>query len=241
MRSLRALLLSALLVAVVGATALAALTEEFHPLFDGKSIDGWVRRGGEAEYHVENGEIVGVSKINTQNTFLCTPREYGDFILEVELKVDSGLNSGIQIRSECFDEAKKVTVEGTDGKPREINIPAGRVHGYQVEIDPAPRAFSGGIYDEARRGWLYEPCGAQHAKARAAFKLDDWNKYRIECRGDSIKTWVNGVPVSDLHDSVTAKGFIALQVHSVGGDEKMAGKEVRWRNLNIAELDADDN
>lgn len=237
MRHLRTLLLSTLLVSLIAATAMAALAEQFKPLFDGKSIEGWVRRGGKAEYRVENGEIVGVSQTNTPNTFLCTPRDYGDFILEVELKVDEGLNSGIQIRSQAFDERKSVTVEGEDGEEKEIRIPAGRVHGYQVEIDPSDRAYSGGIYDEARRGWLYDLSGDEHKEARAAFKPGQWNTYRIECRGPSIKTWINGVPVADLTDDMTPKGFIALQVHSIGNNQDDAGKEVRWRNLKIAELE----
>ena len=238
MRFFRAILLSALLVGVVGATAFAALSEPMEPLFDGKSVDGWVKRGGNAEYRVENGEIIGVSCVNTENTFLCTPRTYGDFVLDADVKIDEGLNSGIQIRSEVFDDPKEVTAVVEDGTEKNIKIPAGRVHGYQVEIDPTDRAFSGGIYDEARRGWLYKPEGDDHKEARAAFKRDQWNHYHIECHGDSIKTWINGVPVADLHDDMTPAGFIALQVHSIGNDKAMAGKEVRWRNLKIAELDA---
>ena len=149
------------------------------------------------------------------------------FILEVDLKVDDELNSGIQIRSHVHD--KETESEGT-------KIPAGRVHGYQVEIDPTDRAFSGGIYDEARRAWLFKPEGNEHVAARQAFKRGEWNHYRIEARGPSIKTWINDVPVTDLTDDVDAKGLIALQVHSVSDD--LAGKQVRWRNIRIRELDA---
>ena len=217
------------LVALLG-LAFASVAEEegFRPLFDGKSLDGWEQHGGKAKYRVENGEVVGQSVPNTQNTFLCTTKEYGDFILEVEWKVDPRLNSGVQIRSQVFDKPTELEVEG-----KKKTIPVDRVHGYQVEIDPSERSFSGSIYDEARRGRFLADLSNNEA-ARKAFKPGEWNKFRIECRGDSIKTWINGVPAVDLKDSVTAKGVIALQVHGVGMREEPM--EVRWRNIRIKEL-----
>ncbi|MCE9604293.1 MAG: DUF1080 domain-containing protein [Planctomycetia bacterium] len=200
--------------------------EGFRPLFDGKTLGGWVQRGGKAKYTIENGEIVGSSVAGTPNSFLCTDRDYGDFILEVEFKVDPALNSGIQIRSQIFDSEKSVEIGG-----KKITISAGRVHGYQVEIDPSDRAWSGGIYDEGRRGWLVDLKG--NAEARKAFKQGEWNKYRVECQGSSIKTFINGVAAADLKDDVTPSGFISLQVHSTKNPKPL---EVRWRNINIREL-----
>ncbi|MEM9186654.1 MAG: DUF1080 domain-containing protein [Planctomycetota bacterium] len=208
----------------------------FVPLFDGKSIDGWVQRGGKAVYAVEDGVIIGTSVPRTANSFLCTPRDYGDFILELELNVDAGLNSGVQIRSLCFDEPTVAEGVYPNGKPFKRKVPAGRVHGYQVEIDPSSRSFSGGIYDEARRGWLNNLAGEENRAAREAFRVGEWNTYRIEARGDSIKTFVNGVPAADLTDGMTASGFIGLQVHGIGGNKALVGKQVRWRNLRIKEL-----
>ncbi len=128
--------------------AVAAADDDWKPLFDGKTLAGWKQRGGMAKYRVEGDEIVGTSVPNTGNSFLCTEQDYGDFLLEVEFKVDPKLNSGIQIRSQVFDEAKEIEHDG-----KVLKIPAGRVHGYQVEIDPSDRAWTGGIYDEGRRGW----------------------------------------------------------------------------------------
>ncbi|HWG45239.1 MAG TPA: DUF1080 domain-containing protein [Gemmataceae bacterium] len=196
-------------------------------LFNGKDLDGWIQRGGKAKYRVEDGQIVGTSVPKTGNSFLCTKRDYGDFILELEFKVQDKLNSGVQIRSHCFDEAKTVEVKG-----KKIKIPASRVHGYQVEIDPSARAWTGGIYDEGRRGWLNDL--KKNDAARKAFKANEWNKFRIECRGDSIKTWLNGVAAADLKDSLTPSGFIALQVHGVG--DRQETLEVRFRDLRIKEL-----
>lgn len=208
-----------------GLMALAAQTGAWVALFDGKTLNGWVQRGGKALYEVKDGVIVGTTVAGTPNSFLCTEKEYGDFELELELKVDPKLNSGIQIRSQSFD--KETTVEW-QGKT--IKIPAKRVHGYQVEVDPSARAWSGGIYDEGRRGWLQDL--KNKPEAQKAFKTNDWNHYRIVCQGDSIKTWVNGVPAADLKDSMTPKGFIALQVHGT----KESGLKVMWRNIRLREL-----
>jgi hypothetical protein len=227
-----------LLAIVVAAMIGAAITPGARPadrpaddgwvsLFNGKDLDGWVRRGGKARYRAEDGQIIGSSVPNTTNSFLCTQKTYGDFILELEFKVDPALNSGVQIRSECFDEPRTVELGG-----KKIKIPAGRVHGYQVEIDPSPRAWTGGIYDEGRRGWLQDL--KNNEPARKAFKQNDWNKFHIECRGESIKTWLNDVPAADVKDSVTASGFIGLQVHAVGKREDPL--EVRFRKLRIREL-----
>jgi hypothetical protein len=184
-------------------------------LFDGKSLDNWTQRGGKAKYEIEDGAIVGSSVPNTPNSFLCTKKNYGNFVLELEFKVDPGLNSGVQIRSES--------------KPEYRN---GRVHGYQVEIDPSQRAWSAGIYDESRRGWLNSL--ADNAAARKAFKQTEWNHYRIEAMGDLIKTWINEVPAADLVDSMTQSGFIGLQVHGVGGRKEPL--QVRWRNIRIKDM-----
>jgi hypothetical protein len=224
----RFLLYSLTLIGLVANLAAVAQDDGFKPLFDGKSLDGWTQHGGKAKYSVEDGAVVGRSVPNTQNTFLCTNKEYGDFILELEFKVDPRLNSGVQIRSQVFDAPKELEVEG-----KKRNIPADRVHGYQVEIDPSDRSFSGAIYDEARRGRFLADLKDNEA-ARKAFKQGEWNKFRIECKGDSIRTWINGVPAVDLKDSMTPKGVIALQVHGVGMREEPM--EVRWRNIRIKEL-----
>ncbi len=196
-------------------------------LFDGKTLDGWVQRGGKAKYEVMDGQIVGTSVANTPNSFLCTRRDYTNFVLELDFKVDPTLNSGVQIRSQWFEEPKEVKAG-----EKTIKIPAGRVHGYQIEIDPSARAWTGGIYDEGRRGWLNDL--KANPTAQKAFKQGEWNSFRVECRGDSIKTWVNGVPAADLKDGFTPSGFIALQVHGIGKEEKTL--QIRWRNVRLKEL-----
>jgi hypothetical protein len=212
---------------IIACLAFAQADDGFVALFNGKDLDGWVQKGGKAKYRVEEDCIVGSTVPDTPNSFLCTSKEYGDFILELEFKVDPALNSGVQIRSQCYDEAKELEVGG-----RKFKFPAGRVHGYQVEIDPSARAYSGGIYDEGRRGWLADL--KENESARKAFKAGDWNAFKVECRGASIRTWINGVAAADLKDEATPRGFIALQVHGVG--KKVEPLEVRWRKIRIKEL-----
>lgn len=216
---------AALLTVAVAASGWA--DEGWTDLFNGKNLDGWVQRGGKATYRVEDGVIIGTSVPNTSNTFLCTDRDYKDFVLELDFKVNPELNSGVQIRSQYSEEPTVFKA-----KDKEIKIAANRVNGYQVEIDPSKRSYSGGIYDEARRGWLNDL--KDNEAARNAFKPGEWNHFKIECKGDSIKTWVNGVPAADLTDSANPSGFIALQVHGVG--KKTEPLEVMWKNVKIKEL-----
>ncbi len=190
-----------------------AQNEKWISLFDGKTLNGWNQKNGKAKYTVENGEIVGTTVANTTNSFLCTNEEYGDFIFEVELKVENAMNSGIQFRSLSKADYKDF-----------------RVHGYQMEVDPTTRGWSGGIYDEARRDWLYIP--NFNPEGKKAFKMGDWNKYRIEAIGNVMRTWINGIPTAHLIDDMTAKGLIALQVHAIYGDMK-EGMKIRWKNIRI--------
>ena len=202
-----------ILVLLMAASISAFSQGKWVNLFNGKNLNGWKVLNGKAEYTIQDGAIVGHSKLNTPNTFLCTEKLFGDFILEMEFKVDEGLNSGVQFRSNSFKEYNN-----------------GRVHGYQYEIDPSPRAWSAGIYDEGRRGWIY-PMDKNPA-SKVAFKAGEWNKLRIEAIGTSLRTWLNGIPCANVLDNTTATGFIALQVHQIGKPEQV-GKTVQWKNIRI--------
>lgn len=204
------LLLFAMMIAIAGCTPQGP---KWQNLFNGADLQGWEKLNGTAEFKVEDNTIIGISQTNTPNTFLATSGMYGNFILEFDFKVDDGLNSGVQFRSNSLPEYNN-----------------GRVHGYQFEIDPSGRAWTGGVYDEARRGWLY-PMN-YNPDGQKAFKNGEWNKARIEAIGNSIRTWVNGVPCADLLDDTTPTGFIALQVHSIGNAD-LEGKTVSWRNIRI--------
>lgn len=198
---------------VSAAVLLLAASVPWTPLFNGKDLGGWHQLGGKATYSVEAGEIVGATVAGTPNSFLCTDKLYGDFELEFDVKVDPQLNSGVQIRSNSV--------------PGYLQ---GTVHGYQIEIDPSERAWSGGLYDESRRGWLQDL--SKDKVAQKAFRNREWNHYRVVAIGDHFRTWVNGAPAVDCHDDLTSSGFIALQVHN----HKESGLKVRWRNIRIKDL-----
>ena len=188
----------------------------WNELFDGKTLTGWKRLAGTAGYKVENGAIVGTTVVNSGNTFLVYDKEFSDFILQMDVKImDTTSNSGIQMRGH-YDPS------GHQGK--------GLVYGYQFEIDPSGRKWSGGIYDEGRRDWLYPV--SLHAKAQNAFKTGVYNHIRMECIGNEIKTWINNIAVSYLVDTMDQKGFIALQVHGISKPE-FAGEKVYWKNIKI--------
>jgi hypothetical protein len=191
---------------------------EYVQLFNGKNFKGWKVLNGTAEYTItKSGEIVGTSKVNTPNTFLATEKTYTNFILEYEMKMDDGLNSGVQIRSNSLPTYQD-----------------GRVHGIQIECDDSQRAWSAGIYDEARKGWRY-PLEYNPA-AKQAFKKGGWNSYKIIAYQNHIITWLNGVPVANLVEESTESGFIGLQVHSIGNDSVLASKTISWRNIKLMEI-----
>lgn len=226
-------MLTALLSVFLAAIFTACSSPSLRPVVTDGTLDAFEKRGGAAEYEFVDGVIVGTAVPDTSNTFLCTKKHYGDFILELEFKVDPTLNSGIQVRSNAFNTPTSVKwTTANDGEEKSVTIAPGTVHGYQIEIDPTDRAWSAGIYDEARRGWLENLKDNQ--PAREAFRQGEWNKVRVEARGNSLKTWINGVPAADLEDDMTPSGFIGLQVHGVG--PRKDRPQVRWRNLRIREL-----
>jgi len=193
--------------------------QTWKPLFDGTSLTGWKQLTGKAQFQVFRGTIMGVSVPNSPNSFLCTEAEYGDFVLEMEVMMDDTLgNSGVQFRSH-FDP----TANGNTGK----------VYGYQYEVDPTSRRWTAGIYDEGRRDWLYPM--SLNPKAQSYFKLKDFNKIRIECVGNEMRTWINGVPAAYLVDMADYHGFIALQVHAASKPE-LAGQRVFYRNIRIRQI-----
>ncbi|GIW99579.1 MAG: hypothetical protein KatS3mg111_2912 [Pirellulaceae bacterium] len=181
-------------------------------LFDGESLSGWVQRNGTAKYAVAEGTIRGVTEKGSPNSFLCTERDYSDFELTFEVKVDDELNSGCQIRSKSLPEYNN-----------------GRVHGPQVEIEASP-GEAGYIYGEATgRGWL-----SPHQRPTKVMKNGQWNRFVIRAVGPRIQTWINGQKIEDLFDPTSyQEGFIGLQVHGVGNRGPF---EVRWRDIRVREI-----
>lgn len=184
------------------------------PLFDGKTLNGWKTLGGGADYKVVDGTIVGSSRPGVPNSFLVTEKTFGDFILDLDVRQDVGpTNSGVQFRSLSTPEFEN-----------------GRVHGYQADIDPSPRQWSGHIYEEAQRGWF--STGEMNPAAKSLYKFGEWNHYRIEAIGPRLRVWINDKPVADVIDDAKPSGFVGLQVHSIDKPED-AGRTTTWKNINI--------
>lgn len=207
-----------LVLATLPLAAASARAGAWEPLFNGRDLAGWRQVNGSAPYTVVDGAIVGTTVPGSPNSFLATEKTYGDFVFECEVLQEGGpSNSGVQFRSASRPDFEK-----------------GRVHGYQVDIDPSPRAWTGGVYDEARRGWLYP--GDLNPRALTAYQYGRWNLLRIEAIGPSIRTWVNGIPVAHVIDDLEPRGFLALQVHSIDRADE-AGRRVLFRNLRIQTTD----
>ena len=200
-------------------------TEKSIDLFDGKTLKGWKIVGGNGKFKVEDGCIVGFGENVKGNTFLRTEKTYGDFEMTYEFKFDdrSG-NSGLMFRA-----LQKPSEDGN-----------GRVYGYQCEGDNGDRSWTAGLFDEARRKWLFpkksdkEHCAKFTAQGTKLFKWDGWNTIKIRCEGNHIQTWLNGEKRVDFTDEDkkhdTREGFFGLQVH--GGKSC----NVRWKNLSLKQL-----
>ncbi len=195
---------------------LAAAEDGFKPLFDGTSIKGWKNPYSWGVIEVADGQI---HLKGDKKFFLVTEKTYGDFVFEGEVLLPEGTaNSGFMFRA---------------------HVEPDKVFGYQAEVDGDPkRMWSGGLYDEGRRMWFISPIkgnaeseAAFRKRAGSAFKRNDWNTYRITCKGNRIKIEVNGVVTTDIEDDKDAKGVIGIQHHG----EK--GKTYKFRNLRIKELE----
>ncbi len=189
-------------------------TEEWTRLFDGETLEGWRNPYDWGTARVENGEIRLVAN---DKFFLVTDTTYRDFVFEGSVRLpDRESNSGFMFRA---------------------NVDTNRVYGYQAEVDPSDRAWSGGLYDEGRRGWLHPPeedsvAGVNFREEHGdAFDPTGWNEYRIRAEGDSLKIWVNGEQTTAVRDTVDQTGVIGLQHH---GED---GKVYRFQNLRIRRLD----
>ena len=208
-------------------------------IFNGSNLNGWLNYGG-GKFYVENNCIVAEAITGLPNTFLHTEKKYQNFELQFDVKLDTVLNSGVQIRSNIYQNDTETVRWGgrfdQEGQKDLKNIirKAGTFWGYQIEIDPTSRAWSGAIYEEAGRGFLHTP--GINQKVKSAFKPLEWNHYKIRVKDNHIQSWVNGVIIGDVYDDMTDDGYIALQLHSIGKNKIRANKKIRWKNLSLKEL-----
>lgn len=187
-------------------------------LFNGRDLSGWRMLNAPHKVEVRDGMVVATTVPGQDNGFLCTDELYGDFILEMDVKTDLLLdNSGIQFRSLS--------------NPEDRN---GRVHGYQVQIENRPphvSQWSGAIYDEAGRGFLY--IIEDDAVRQKAYIQNQWNRVRIEAIGTTLRVWINGIPTAHVVDDKILKGLICLQVHGGAHASERGEQSVYMRNVRI--------
>lgn len=219
-------------LAVVVSAFTAGAQEKWENWFADGKLDNFQVVSGVAAYKVENGVLVGTTVEGSANTFLATKKQYTDFELQFEVKVDNELNSGVQVRSHLAKEGEAAPAGSKSGKA----LPAGRLYGPQCEI--AVGTKSGDYYDEARRAtwWstLTQTEAVQTDAAKQAFKKDEWNQFRIVVKGDHYQTWVNGVLTADFKQPNDPEGYIGFQVHAI---KKGTGPyKVCWRNVKFRTL-----
>jgi hypothetical protein len=200
-------------------------------LFDGETLEDWEMLEGEGKFFVEDRQIVAETTEGASHCYLCTERTFENFVLEIDFKVDEGFNSGVQIRTTVH--TKKGDTDYLNGKNvlTRWHYEPGDVVGYQIEIDPSGRQWTGGLYECGSRGWLQTL--EYNEPARKAYKPGEWNRFRIEAVDDSIKSWINGVPAVDTRDAWRRDGRIGLQLHSA----KEPGLQIHFRNIRIKEME----
>ena len=229
-------ILTAILLIVVAAAAgsfgKSASAGEWATLFNGKDIKSWEQKGGKATYQVEDGCLVGTTKPNTPNTFLCPPKKYGDFELTFDVQCDPALNSGVQIRSISSADEIPAGLSKADAVKAKKRADGKSLFGPQVEI--AANGNAAAVWFEGVGGWLLAP---KPEVTNKAYKKDGWNSYRVLAKGETIQVWVNGTKISDGKDTRThfTKGRLGFQVHGVG--QKTEPLSVRWKNIRIREIE----
>jgi hypothetical protein len=208
-------------------------------LFNEVNLEGWYNYGG-GKFYVEDRCIVAEAIMGVPNTFLQTDKKYQNFELEFDVKLDTVLNSGVQIRSNIYKEDTETVRWGgrfdENGQKSVINRKwgAGRFWGYQIEIDPTSRSWSGSIYEEAGRGFLHTPGINQTVKS--AFKPLEWNHFLVRVKDNRIQSWINGTIIADVTDDLVSDGYIALQLHGIGKNKLKSNKKIRWKNIYLKKL-----
>jgi hypothetical protein len=217
--------LSLLAIATATAPAQETADAKWTELFNGRDLSGWKNAYEWGEAKVVDGEVQLTA---SRKFFLTTEQTYGDFVFEGEVLLPEGeANSGFMFR---------------------CHVEPNRVYGYQAEVDGSDRRWSGGLYDEGRRGWLWpsqagrtdDPTALQgeeesqaffrRPEVRDALKRHAWNHYQITCQGNRLRIVLNGVPITDYQDDVDAVGHIGIQHH---GED---GQTYRFRHLRLRPL-----
>ena len=190
-------------------------------LFNGKDLTHWKIVGSKGIAVVNDSAITCHMTANTtEHTFVCSKEKFGDFILEMDVNTDPGYNTGILLR--CID------------KPKNCDTCKVSLYGYQVKIDPSTtRKWTGGIFDDYGKSWHWLYDLSHDDRARDAYRIGEWNHFRIEAIGTSVKVCVNDIPTTNMLNSKYDNGYIAIKIHALNDrieQEKLLG---RFKNIRI--------
>lgn len=182
-------------------------------LFDGKTFNGWIGDTNKT-FRIENGSIVGgtMKEPIPRNEFLCTTREYTNFVLKLKFKLLGGekANAGVQFRTKRHENDNEVS-------------------GYQADMgDPA---WWGCLYDESRRNKVLAQSPTE--EVNKVLKRDDWNSYEIRAEGKRIRLFINGLKTVDYTEEdpkIENHGIIAVQIHAGPASEAW------YKDITIMEL-----
>ena len=217
-----ALLLTLSLLVVLVSSAQEKGTP-WESLFNGKDLAGWKMVGSKGVAYVKDGEILcHRTKDTPEHTFVTSTRKYADFILEMDFKLDPpGYSAGVLVR--CIDAVQDTAKV--------------RLYGYQVKIDQSARSWTGGVFDDFGGSWKWMYDLSENEPARKAFKLGEWNTFRIEAIGNNIKVWLNDVPSTNLFNTKYREGYIALKIHALKPDGQGEDLLIHFKDIRIITKD----
>ena len=195
-----------LVLMVLAAVDIAGAADDFKPLFDGKTLNGWKPMPG-GEWTVKDGAILGTSvKSERRHGLLMSEKEYSDFTVNFKFRVIKG-DSGFYFRSD--------PVKSDVG-----------VNGFQVEVDNSKEV--GGLYETGGRAWVKKP---DPKVIQSIYKPGEWNRMSITAVGRDVVVKLNGVKTAELkNDKGRVKGRFAMQLHG-GQDMEVMFKAIEIRDL----------
>ncbi|SMD43310.1 protein of unknown function [Aquiflexum balticum DSM 16537] len=221
--------------------------EGFISIFNGQSLDGW--EGDTVYWRVENGILTGEitpETILNNNTFLIWEGgELADFELKLEFKISESGNSGINYRSERFQELPyalrgyqadidgKNSYTGQNYEERKRTTLAYR--GQKTEIQPQdpPGELRDHVERNAWKGLLVVENLGDRDSLKNLIQAEDWNSMHLIIKENVLQHFVNGVLMSEVVDNDpinrSSKGLLGVQVH-VGPPMK-----VEFRNIFLKE------
>jgi hypothetical protein len=190
---------------LVASASLARAAEKapaLKSIFNGKDLTGWAVPSPNPFWRVENGVLIGQNDEKQTGSMLKTEKSYKNFIIELEARVEDPMDSGLFMRTPA------------------LQMQIGKSISLKKEMT--------GSFYISKAGYIE---AGQAKEAVKLLKAGDWNKIRLEAKGDTFTVWLNGTKASQYTTpNFPDAGPISVQVHP-----KIGGK-VEFRNIRVAEL-----